>query len=1333
MMKRQLCGWIKPLILGPIFAIARVSVLLVFTTPAWAAEKQVLSGHIPTVVSKLNLQPVGRLPSTNTLHLAIGLPLRNKEKLSALLQQLYDPASPNYRRYLTPEQFTEMFGPTEQDYQAVVAFAKTNGFTVTATHPNRTLLDVSASVADIEKTFHVRMLVYQHPTEARTFYAPDVEPSLDLAVPVLAINGLNNYALPRPLYRQRHGRQAFMKKFMTGSGPSGSGPSGNYWGQDFRNAYAPGALHTGIGQSVALFECDGYFTNDIATYVSQAGLPSVTLTNVLIDGFNGIATVGDGGNVEVALDIEMAISMAHGLSKIVVYEGPTVDSAAEDKDILNQIATDNLARQISSSWLIPASQQNDQIYQQFATQGQSFFQACGDEDAYYPGIFQYQDSAYAILVGGTTLTMTSTGVAWSAETVWNWGEGEGTGGGISTNVPIPVWQQGISMTANHGSTVLRNIPDVALTADGVYVVADNGSAYIDIGGTSCAAPLWAAFTALVNQQAAANGVSPVGFINPAVYTIGQSANYSNCFHDITTGNNESPDSPSNFVAVAGYDLCTGWGTPTGTNLIYALAGVDLHPSLLAAGALISGGNGNGVIDTNECDQISLLLQNIGATASNITATISTPTVGVTVTQPLSGYPTLGTGGTVTNTTPFQICTTNSAYVCGTPVTLILQINFTGGSNTLGYTLPNGPCPPVASFTATPTNGPTPVVVNFTDTSGGTITNRFWNFGDGATTNTLAVNVEHTYTAVGTDTVTLIASGPLGSSTNVQANLITVQLGPVDHFAWGAIAYTQYQDTPFPVTIIAQDAGNDTVTNFNGTVILSSAQLQLIGNGNFEVGTLAGWTETNWVGGSGSWYPAINGAATPISGLPTATNPTGGTYYAVTDQTGPGTSALSQTFTVPPGWSPVVLAFDMFVNDWSGEGPIVNSGGLSYLLYPNQYARVDILLAGAGAFDTGTTVLTNLYLGVDSGEIPNPYTHYSFDLTALVSTGGTFVLRFAEVDNQYYLNMGIDNVSLLGGTIAGISPTSSGNFVGGVWTGAVSVLQTASSLSLLAQDGNGHSGTSTVLKVTNGGLVVTPATGLTATGLLGGPFSPASQVYTLTNIGTGGLSWQATNATTWVTLSATSGSLAVGSHTTVTVSINANANALPVGGHSDTVVFTNLTAAIGSTTRAVSLTVNPAPTTFQTWQLQYFGCTNCPQAAPDADPLGKGMSNTNQFLVGFNPTNAAAYLHITSVTRPSGATTNVVVAYLGASGDTNWSGGPTSRTNVLEFTTGTITGTTTGNYANSSWTQVPGQTNVLGVGLSVNGGTGLGTATNMVDSGGATNKPSRYYRVRVLLP
>ena len=183
--------------------------------------------------------------------------------------------------------------------------------------------------------------------------------------------------------------------------------------------------------------------------------------------------------------------------------------------------------------------------------------------------------------------MNGSGASWASETVWNWSSSGGSyanvgsGGGVSTYYTIPWWQTGVDMTANLGSTTMRNVPDVALTADDVFVDYNNGSSG-GFGGTSCAAPLWAAFTALVNQQSVASGGTTVGFLNPALYAIGTGTNYTACFHDITTGNNIGSDTPGLYYAIAGYDLCTGWGTPNGTNLINALAppaAVFHHPAV----------------------------------------------------------------------------------------------------------------------------------------------------------------------------------------------------------------------------------------------------------------------------------------------------------------------------------------------------------------------------------------------------------------------------------------------------------------------------------------------------------------------------------------------------------------------------------------------------------------------------------------------------------------------------------------------------------------------------------------------------------------------------------
>ena len=168
---------------------------MVSALPA-SATPQVLKSHVPAITRRLT--PISRLDGGTRLSLAIGLPLRNREQLTNLLQELYQPGNANFRHYLTPDQFASQFGPSQGDYQKVIDFAKSHGLTVKGTHPNRTLLDVAGSVADIEKAFHVHLRVYQHPVEARTFFAPDVEPSLDLDTPVLAINGLDNYARPHP-------------------------------------------------------------------------------------------------------------------------------------------------------------------------------------------------------------------------------------------------------------------------------------------------------------------------------------------------------------------------------------------------------------------------------------------------------------------------------------------------------------------------------------------------------------------------------------------------------------------------------------------------------------------------------------------------------------------------------------------------------------------------------------------------------------------------------------------------------------------------------------------------------------------------------------------------------------------------------------------------------------------------------------------------------------------------------------------------------------------------------------------------------------------------------
>ena len=148
----------------------------------------------------------------------------------------------------------------------------------------------------------------------------------------------------------------------------------------------------------------------------------------------------------------------------------------------------------------------------------------------------------------------------------------GSCGGVSTTYSIPIWQQGVNMSGNQGSTSFRNVPDVACTANNVWVIYDSGLAG-SFGGTSCAIALVGlAFTALINEQAANDGLPSVGFLNPAFYALGESQNYDNVFHDVKSGNNYWADSTTKYSAVTGFDLCTGWGTPHGQGTIDALVG-----------------------------------------------------------------------------------------------------------------------------------------------------------------------------------------------------------------------------------------------------------------------------------------------------------------------------------------------------------------------------------------------------------------------------------------------------------------------------------------------------------------------------------------------------------------------------------------------------------------------------------------------------------------------------------------------------------------------------------------------------------------------------------------
>jgi uncharacterized repeat protein (TIGR01451 family) len=245
------------------------------------------------------------------------------------------------------------------------------------------------------------------------------------------------------------------------------------------------------------------------------------------------------------------------------------------------------------------------------------------------------------------------------------------------------------MTTNHGSTVYRNSPDVALTAIGIYQNYGDGQVSDDTGGTSAASPLWAGFNAMINQQATLYNMPPDGFINPAIYALAKGPGYLEYFHDITVGNNIWPGSPTNFYAVSGYDLCTGWGTPTGSNIINALAPPLNIPILLVVTDSVTGGNGSGIISYDECVNLTFLITNAGvAEATGIQGYLYSATYGAIVAQSIVSFPDLPPGTAAYSTTSFSL-STEPSFICGTPVDLVLVLKDDQGSQTNNLQLPTG--------------------------------------------------------------------------------------------------------------------------------------------------------------------------------------------------------------------------------------------------------------------------------------------------------------------------------------------------------------------------------------------------------------------------------------------------------------------------------------------------------------------------------------------------------------------------------------------------------------------------------------------------------------------
>ncbi len=537
-------------------------------------SRTILSGHTVPLIQQAHL--VQNTSATQQLNLSIGMQLRDPSGLDSLLSAIYDPNSPQYHQYVTPDQFNQLFAPTSDQVQQVITYLQSQGMTVTSVAPNNLLIDATATVAQVQQAFSVQINTYQ--AGNHTFYANTTSPSVPTSISQLitSIGGLDNSVQYHPLYQRMIKRiQNHGSALVT---PSGFGPkdlSGAYDATSLQNA---GIL--GDNQTVALFELDGYQQSDVAQYFQNYGLTTPNISNVLVDGFNGSA--GQGA-IEVELDMEVVGAFAPHAHQIV-YEGPNTTQGLNDT--YNQIVHDNKAHIVSISWGLCEAysgaaelQTLDTIFKQGAAQGTTFFAAAGDSGAYdcgdgNLGVDSPASDPNVTGVGGTNLQLNAG--AYGSESVWSnpsdtqrSPNGAGGGGGVSNTFAQPSWQTGQGVQSGN-----REVPDVSADADpatgyATYCTVTNAgcpsTGWITIGGTSAAAPLWAGSMTLIDQYLQSQGKAIVGSANPVLYSLFNTSQQSSPFHDVSSGNN------LHYNAGPGYDMASGIGSPDVNNIAHDLA------------------------------------------------------------------------------------------------------------------------------------------------------------------------------------------------------------------------------------------------------------------------------------------------------------------------------------------------------------------------------------------------------------------------------------------------------------------------------------------------------------------------------------------------------------------------------------------------------------------------------------------------------------------------------------------------------------------------------------------------------------------------------------------
>ncbi|WP_328747056.1 S53 family peptidase [Streptomyces sp. NBC_00285] len=534
------------LVTVPALLVAAVPAAYAANAPQPHTARAAVTGDVVKGLGK-QAKRTGSVAAGKRIPVAISLAPRGGTALDTFIAKVSDPHSASYGHYLTKARFAARFGRTDAEVKQLKEYLKAQGLTVGKVHSGNLLVDATGTAAQLEKAFGTKLSTWKDTASGRSFYANDSAPTLPSGIASLVsdVAGLNNHV------QLRH--QATPHTVAPRNGPGGG-----YTPAQLKGGYNVSGTYTGSGQKIALLEFDGFQQANITKYDTNYSLGSPTPTVSKVDGGSG--ALGD-GQVEVELDIEVLHAIAPK-ANVTVFEGPNSDAGEVDT---YQAIVDSGIPTTSISWGASESARTtsninavDAVFKAGAAQGLGFYAASGDDGSDDAGdgttTVDYPASdPYVTGVGGTKLTVTSAN-AFSKEVAWS-----GGGGGKSSVFKIPSWQTAVQKTAGGG---FRQVPDVSAHANpspGVSIYSQGS--WSAVGGTSAAAPEWAAFAALYNQQAAAAGKANLGFANPALYTASGTG-----FHDITSGSNGA------YSSATGWDFTTGWGSYNAATLASKLLG-----------------------------------------------------------------------------------------------------------------------------------------------------------------------------------------------------------------------------------------------------------------------------------------------------------------------------------------------------------------------------------------------------------------------------------------------------------------------------------------------------------------------------------------------------------------------------------------------------------------------------------------------------------------------------------------------------------------------------------------------------------------------------------------